>query len=108
MYLIYLVAYFSAMVVCIIQSIRKKIIASQKHAALLATIVFGNIAVWFVQKFIPNDFEFLSVSYIFSEVILLSLYWMMQDYVRTDLVETVETTETQNTSMDFSNASLIR
>ena len=87
-YLFYLLAYFSAMVVCIIQSVRKKKIASQKYASLLAAIVFGNIAVWFVEKFIPWDFEFLAVSYLFSEIILLGLYWMMQDYVRADLVPT--------------------
>ena len=86
MYLVYLVGYFSAMVACIVQSIRKKMIASQRHAALLAVIVFGNIAVWLVEKFIPWNFEFLSVSYLFSEIILLGLYWMMQDYVRSDLI----------------------
>ncbi len=86
MYLLYLLGYFSAMVACIVQSIRKKMIASQRHAALLAVIVFGNIAVWLVEKFIPWNFEFLSVSYLFSEIILLVLYWMMQDYVRSDLI----------------------
>ena len=86
MYLVYLVGYFAAMIACIVQSIRKKMIASQRHAAFIAAIVFGNIAVWFVEKFIPWDFEFLSVSYIFSEIILLGLYWMMQDYVRVDLI----------------------
>jgi DNA-binding CsgD family transcriptional regulator len=85
-YMVYLLAYFSAMVACIIQSMRKKMIASQRHAVLLAAIVFGNIAVWLVEKFIPWNFEFLSVSYLFSELILLGLYWMMQDYVRADLV----------------------
>ena len=85
-YLFYLLAYFSAMVVCIIQSVSQKKIASQKYATLLAAIVFGNIAVWLVEKFIPWDFEFLAVSYLFSEIILLGLYWMMQDYVRADLV----------------------
>ena len=85
-YLVYLLAYFATMVVCIIQSIRKKMIASQRYAALLAAIVFGNIAVWLVEKFIPWNFEFLSVSYLFSELILLGLYWMMQDYVRSDLI----------------------
>ena len=85
-YLIYLLVYFSAMVVCIVQSIRKKIIASQRHAVLLTVIVFGNMAVWFIEKFIPWNFEFLSVSYLFSEIILLGIYWMMQDYVRLDLV----------------------
>ena len=86
LYLVYLLAYFLTMVVCIVQSIRKKMIASQKHASLLAAIVFGNIAVWLIEKFIPWDFEFLSVSYLFSEIILLGLYWMMQDYVRSDLI----------------------
>ena len=85
-YLVYLLVYFSAMVACIVQSIRKKMIASQRHAVLLAAIVFGNIAVWLIEKFIPWNFEFLSVSYLFSEIILLGLYWMMQDYVRVDLV----------------------
>ena len=85
-YLLYLLVYFSAMVACIVQSIRKKMIASQRHAVLLAAIVFGNIAVWLVEKFIPWNFEFLSVSYLFSEIILLGLYWMIQDYVRVDLV----------------------
>ena len=85
-YLLYLLTYFAAMVACIIQSIRKKVIASQRHAALLAVIVLGNIAVWLVEKFIPWNFEFLSVSYLFSEIILLGIYWMMQDYVRLDLV----------------------
>ena len=85
-YLVYLLAYFATMVVCIIQSICKKIIASQRYAALLAAIVFGNIAVWLVERFIPWNFEFLSVSYLFSELILLGLYWMMQDYVRSDLI----------------------
>ena len=85
-YMLYLLGYFSAMVACIVQSIRKKMIASQRHAALLAAIVFGNIAVWLVEKFIPWNFEFLSVSYLFSEIILLGIYWMMQDYVRLDLI----------------------
>ena len=85
-YLVYLLGYFSAMVACIIQSVRKKMIASQRHASLIAAIVFGNIAVWLVEKFIPWNFEFLSVSYLFSEIILLGLYWMMQDYVRADLI----------------------
>lgn len=89
-YLVYLLAYFIAMVACIIQSIRKKMIASQKYATLLAVIVFGNLAVWLVEKFIPWNFEFLSVSYLFSEIILLGLYWMMQDYIRADLVSKPE------------------
>lgn len=85
-YMIYLLGYFAAMIACVIRSTRKRMIASQKHAALIAIIVFGNISVWFVEKFIPWDFEFLSVSYLFSEIVLLGLYWMMQDYVKSNLI----------------------
>lgn len=84
LYLVYLLLYFAAMVACILQSMRKKMIASQKHAVLLAAIVLGNISVWLVEKFVPWQFEFLSISYLFSELILLGVHWMMQDYVRAD------------------------
>lgn len=86
LYLFYLLGYFTAMIACIVQSLRKRMAASQKHAALIAAIVFANIAVWLIEKFIPGDFEFLSVSYLFSEIVFLGLYWMMQDYVRADLI----------------------
>ena len=105
-YLVYLIAYFSAMVACIIQSIRKKMIASQRHAVLLTAIVLGNIAVWFVEKFIPWDFEFLSVSYLFSEIILLGLYWMMQDYIRVDLVPPSEQKAPLSTLVDIATIPL--
>ena len=45
----------------------------------MIVVVFGNIAAWLVEKFIPWSFEFLSVSYLFSEVLLFTIYWMMQD-----------------------------
>lgn len=86
LYLLYLLGYFFAMVLCIVQSAHRKMLASRRHAVLLAAIVFGNIAVWLVEKVVPWNFEFLSVSYLFSEIILLGLYWMMQDYIRIDLV----------------------
>lgn len=105
-YLVYLIAYFSAMVACIVQSIRKKMIASQRHAVLLTAIVLGNIAVWFVEKFIPWDFEFLSVSYLFSEIILLGLYWMMQDYIRVDLVPQAKQKAPLSTPVDIATIPL--
>lgn len=78
-YMFYLLGYFAAMIVAIITSRKKRLIASRKHALLLAVVVMGNIAVWLVEKIIPWDFEFLALSYLFSELVLLGLYWMMQD-----------------------------
>ena len=79
-YLVYLLAYFSMMIGAILISMRKKRTVSHKHAAILLIIVFLNIAIWFIEQHIYWNFEFLSVSYIVSELLLLMLYGMMQDY----------------------------
>jgi DNA-binding CsgD family transcriptional regulator len=78
-YLVYLVGYFVAMTVTIVRSIRRHRLPTQKHAILLAGIVLVNIGFWFIEKFIPWNFEFLSVSYLFSEGMLVGLQWILQD-----------------------------
>ena len=78
-YLVYLLSYFVLMIVTIIISIAKKKIGRPKFAGFIAGVVCGNIVVWLFEKFISWDFEFLSVTYIISELLLLLLYWMMQD-----------------------------
>ena len=80
-YLIYVLIYFCLMIIAIIYSIITKKVAEKKHAGLLIAIVLCNITMWVIEKFIDWNFEFLSVSYILSECMLLFLYWMMQDYV---------------------------
>lgn len=80
LYLIYLLAFFGMMIGAILTSILKKKTVSHKHAALLLTIVFLNISIWLVEQLTNSDFEFLAVSYIVSELLLLMLYGMMQDY----------------------------
>ena len=80
-YLVYLLGYFAAMIATIIHSVRRKKHGSYKFAGLIAAVVCGNILVWLIEKFIHWDFEFLSATYIISELVFLFLYWMMQDYV---------------------------
>lgn len=80
-YLVYLLGYFAAMITVIVYSVRKRVVASQKFAGLIAGLVCGNLLVWLFEKFINWEFEFLSVTYIISELLLLFVYWMMQDYV---------------------------
>lgn len=79
-YYIYLFMYFVIMLGVIIYSMLKKKISSYKHAGLLVVVVLFNIAIWLIEQFINWDFEFLSVSYIASELLLLFLYGMIQDY----------------------------
>lgn len=79
LYLIYLLTYFALMIVVIVYSIIKKRITSSSHSTILAAAVFGNIAVWGIEQLILIDFEFLSITYIITELFLLMLFIMLQN-----------------------------
>ena len=90
-YLVYLIGYFVAMIATIIHSVAKKNIGNPKFAGLIAGVVCGNIITWLFEKFVSWDYEMLSVTYILSEIVLLLVYWMMQDYVhKNDIPSSVE------------------
>lgn len=91
-YLIYVLLYFCFMIIAIIHSVVAKKVAEKKHAGLLIAIVLCNIIMWIIEKFVNWNFEFLSVSYILSESMLLFLYWMMQDYVHKNKLPVYEKT----------------
>lgn len=80
LYTVYLLAYILIMVVVICYAIKKQRLTSPKYTMLLLTAVLLNIGVWAVEQAVDVDFEFLSVSYIVTEVILLLLYSMLRDY----------------------------
>ena len=77
-YLIYLISYFLIMLGIISYAILKKRIESASHATILASAVLGNIAVWGIEQVIDIEFEFLSITYIATELFLLMLYIMLQ------------------------------
>jgi len=80
-YLVYLLAYFVTMIGAIIHSIRRKKIGNPRFAGFIAAIVCGNLVIWLFEKMVSWEYEFLSVTYIISEFLLLIVYWMLQDYV---------------------------
>ena len=80
LYTIYLLSYVALMVVIIHYASRKQRLTSPKYTMLLLVAVLLNIGVWAVEQAVDIDFEFLSVSYIVTEVILLLLYGMLRDY----------------------------
>ena len=80
-YTVYLLGYFLAMIGTIIHSVRKKKIGNPKLAGFVAAIVCSNLVVWLFEKLVNWEYEFLSVTYIASELLLVLVYWMMQDYV---------------------------
>lgn len=78
LYLFYLLSYFIIMISAIMHAIVKKKLESVAHAAVLIVAVFVNICVWLLEQLVRIDFEFLSVSYIITELFLISAYLMIQ------------------------------
>lgn len=78
-YLFYLLSHFVLMISTIIYSIVKKRIESVSHAVIILVAVFVNILVWLLEQLVEVNFEFLAISYIISELFLLSVYVMIQN-----------------------------
>lgn len=107
-YKVFLFAYFVAMVAVIAHTAVKKNVVSSKHTVFLAFVVIGNIAIWLVENMIHSSFEFLSISYILTEGLILLLYSILQDYGITDtpkeaVTVTEQHTETVETIKAFSD-----
>ena len=93
-YRVYLLGYFSAMVAVIIRANVKKTIDSTAHAVVIAIAVFVNIGVWFIEQLVAIDFEMLSISYIISELFLLGVHLVMNEYQRmSQIVKQVESAQ---------------
>ncbi len=80
LYTVYLLSYVLIMVAIIGYAAKKKRLTSFKYTMLLLVAVLLNIGVWAVEQGFNEEFEFLSVSYIVTEVILLLLHSMLKDY----------------------------
>ena len=82
LYLIYVLGCFVAMLSVIVRAFRKRSGGAVKLAGLMLVVVLGNIGMWIVEKFIPLNFEFLSISYLMSEFVFFFVHILLQDYVR--------------------------
>ena len=80
LYPVYLLSYFVMMTVSVAWATKTKRLASVQYTTFLAAAVVLNMGVWAVEQVIDIDFEFLSVSYIVTEVMLLLIYGMLRSY----------------------------
>ena len=80
LYAIYLAAYVVIMLVIIGYAARTDRLHSPKYIAFLFVAVLLNVGVWLVEQAFVEEFEFLSVSYIVTAVLLLLIYNMLRDY----------------------------
>ena len=98
LYLVYLLGYFATMVTVIIRAQIKKTIDTTAHAVILAIAVFVNIGVWFIEQMTSIEFEMLSISYIISELFLLGIHLVMNEYQRMKkIVKQVESVQGYST-----------
>lgn len=79
-YLVYLISYVVAQLSVVIYAICKKRIVSYLHAVFLLSATLCNTVIWLVEKFISRNFELLSVSYIITELFILLVYGIVQQY----------------------------
>ena len=94
LYMLYLFGYFAAMVTVIIRASVKKTIESASHAIVLAIAVLVNIGVWFTEQLCDIEFEFLSISYIISELFLLGVHLVVKENQRLrEKIRQVETVQ---------------
>lgn len=82
LYLVYLLGYFAAMVIIIIVSSFKRTFDATSHAIIIAIAVFVNISVWSIEQIFDIDFEFLSVSYIITELFLCGVHMVINENQR--------------------------
>ena len=105
-YTVYLLGYFAAMIGTIIHSVRKKKIAKPKLAGFIAAVVFSNLLMWLFEKWLHWGYEFLSVTYIASELLLLLVYWMMQDYVHKNDLHTYTQAEKEKLAVQITEMTM--
>ncbi len=79
LYLFYLLIYFVVMIATVVHATVKKKLASTAQAIMLLSAVFVNICVWLIEQFVKIELEFLSISYIITELFLIGVYIMIQE-----------------------------
>ncbi|MBQ6832749.1 MAG: hypothetical protein IJO28_08990 [Oscillospiraceae bacterium] len=80
LYALYLAGYIVLMLLCIGYAAKTKRLSSPKYTTFLMVTVLLNVCVWLVEQSIDEEFEFLCVSYIVTEIMLLLIYNMLCDY----------------------------
>lgn len=109
-YLFYLLGYFILMATVAVKAFLKKKIESTVHAVILIVSVFVNICVWLLEQFVNIDFEFLSVSYIITELFLISVYLMIQyqeDFIKSLSKKIQASSDVQNRAIETDSPEFI-
>lgn len=80
LYILYLLSYVIIMLFCIAYATKNKHLSSRQYTLFLFVAVLLNVVMWLIEQTAAQEFEFLSVSYIITEILLLLIYDMLCDY----------------------------
>lgn len=78
---IYIFLYFAGMLGVILYTVKKKKCSSYKLAFFLLAAAGCNLLTGVLEELIPMDFEFLAVSYVFTGLLLLLQYLILEEIV---------------------------
>lgn len=90
-YLVFLLAHFLLLIGIILHTFKSKKLNTKSQAIFLAIATFVNICVWLLEQLVDIDFEFLSVSYIISELFLMGLFLAIEDTNKAEEAPVIET-----------------
>lgn len=79
LYMAYLALYYFAMIYALYYCSKNKKAPNNKHILIIVVAVTVNLFVWLLEQLADINFEFLSVSYIISELFLLSIFLMIEE-----------------------------
>ena len=79
-YLLYVLALVGLMIAMLVGALLRRRTVPVKYAGVLVVIVLLNVVIWFVERLIYAEFEFLSVSYIVSALLIWMLHELMEEF----------------------------
>lgn len=80
LYALYLLCYMILMTLVIAYAAKTGRLVSPKYTLFLLVAALLNMGVWLVEQMMDVDFEFLSVSYIITAILLFLIHGMLCDY----------------------------
>lgn len=80
-YKVYVILYLVAMIGILVYSFIRKENRSVYVSLYLSFLVAINIGIWLVESILKSRFEFLSVSYVISEILLIMFYSIVKKFI---------------------------
>ena len=114
-YKVYVILYLVAMIGILVCSFTRKANRNVYVSLYLSFLVAINIGIWLVESVLKSRFEFLSVSYVITEILLIMFYSIVKRFIDTQntppepikTVEYFDSGDAQTVADEFSQTDLL-